>query len=71
MCANNTLYSMAYAEMRIVMAKMVFNFDFELDQPEHDWWSSQGTYLLWEGEAASHDQAPPPRKNFDMGRERY
>jgi hypothetical protein len=39
---------MAYAEMRMVMAKMVFNFDFELNDPDDDWWNTQGSYLLWE-----------------------
>jgi hypothetical protein len=29
--------SLAYVEMRIILARMVFNFDMELDQPEKDW----------------------------------
>ncbi len=39
---------MAYAEMRMTMAKMIFNFDMELAEPDNDWWNKQGTYLVWE-----------------------
>ncbi|TLD33744.1 hypothetical protein PspLS_00227 [Pyricularia sp. CBS 133598] len=40
--------SMAYAEMRLTMAKFIFHFDMELANPELDWWNKQGTYLVWE-----------------------
>ncbi|EMD84805.1 hypothetical protein COCHEDRAFT_1189205 [Bipolaris maydis C5] len=40
--------SMAYAEMSLTMAKLVRYFDWELHDPENDWWNSQGTYLVWE-----------------------
>ena len=43
-----TFDSMAYAEMRMTMAKIIFNFDMELEDPENDWWNQQGTYLVWE-----------------------
>lgn len=33
--------------MRIIMARMIFNFDMELAQPERDW-LDQNCYLLWE-----------------------
>lgn len=39
---------MAYAEMRMTMAKMIFNFDMELADRDNDWWNKQGTYLVWE-----------------------
>lgn len=39
---------MAYAEMRLTMAKFIFHFDMELANPEMDWWNQQGTYLVWE-----------------------
>ncbi|KAK7956631.1 uncharacterized protein PG986_005853 [Apiospora aurea] len=40
--------SMAYAEMRLTMCKMLYNFDLELAEPDLDWWNLQGTYLVWE-----------------------
>ncbi|KAH4963647.1 cytochrome P450 monooxygenase alt3 [Parastagonospora nodorum] len=40
--------SMAYAEMSLTMAKLVRFFDWELHEPENDWWSKQGTFLVWE-----------------------
>ncbi|CAG7916981.1 unnamed protein product [Penicillium olsonii] len=39
--------NLAYVEMRIIMARMIFNFDMELAQPERDW-LDQNCYLLWE-----------------------
>ncbi|KGO64160.1 Cytochrome P450 [Penicillium expansum] len=39
--------NLAYVEMRIILARMVFNFDMELDQPEEDW-ADQECFLLWE-----------------------
>ncbi|KAF6845032.1 cytochrome p-450 [Colletotrichum musicola] len=39
---------MAYAEMSLAMAKMLWHFDFELDDPSEDWWIKQGTYIMWE-----------------------
>ncbi|GKT51125.1 averantin hydroxylase [Colletotrichum spaethianum] len=40
--------AMAYAEMRLTMAKIMWHFDLELSEPELDWWNKQGTYLVWE-----------------------
>lgn len=39
---------MAYAEMRLTMAKIIWHFDLELAEPGRDWWNEQGTYLVWE-----------------------
>ncbi|KAJ5668353.1 uncharacterized protein N7477_006923 [Penicillium maclennaniae] len=39
--------NLAYVEMRIILARMVFNFDMELDQPS-DEWTDQQCFLLWE-----------------------
>lgn len=33
--------------MRIILARMIFNFDMELAQPEVDW-MDQKCYVLWE-----------------------
>ncbi|KAJ5964510.1 uncharacterized protein N7479_004386 [Penicillium vulpinum] len=38
--------NLAYVEMRIILARMVLNFDMELDQPEKDW-MDQDCFVLW------------------------
>ncbi|KAJ5913921.1 hypothetical protein N7504_002804 [Penicillium tannophilum] len=38
--------NLAYVEMRIILARMVFNFDMELDQPS-DVWTDQQCFILW------------------------
>ena len=43
----NASYSLAYAEMRLIMAKMLWNFDFELTDPEDDWMSRNRAYSVW------------------------
>jgi cytochrome P450 len=42
-----TLPSLAYHEMRLMMAKVLYTFDFEL-MPESEDWMEQDTYVLWE-----------------------
>ncbi|GAP88679.1 putative cytochrome p450 monooxygenase [Rosellinia necatrix] len=39
--------NLAYHEMRLIMAKVLFNFDLELD-PSCDQWYNQRIYALWE-----------------------
>lgn len=39
--------SMAYHEMRLILTKMLYNFDYELCQ-ESDNWSDQKTFTIWE-----------------------
>lgn len=41
-------YRLAWAELRITMAKLLWHFDFELASPDEDWWNKQRTYLIWE-----------------------
>jgi cytochrome P450 len=38
---------MAYHEMRLILAKVFYNFDLELC-PESSNWDDQNTYFLWE-----------------------
>ena len=38
---------MAYHEMRLIIAKTLYNFDIELS-PESNNWEEQATYILWE-----------------------
>jgi cytochrome P450 len=38
---------MAYHEMRLIIAKVLYHFDIELC-PESNDWDDQNTYILWE-----------------------
>jgi hypothetical protein len=38
---------MAYHEMRLLLAKVMFNFDLELC-PESEGWMEQEVYTLWQ-----------------------
>ncbi|EKV15980.1 hypothetical protein PDIG_23350 [Penicillium digitatum PHI26] len=38
--------NLAYVEMRLILARMIFNFDMELDKPEQDWMDQQD-YFIW------------------------
>ena len=40
--------NLAYSEMRLILAKLLYNFDFELDEKTGDWTGVQKTYILWE-----------------------
>ncbi|KAF1848218.1 cytochrome P450 monooxygenase-like protein [Cucurbitaria berberidis CBS 394.84] len=40
--------SLAYAEMRLILAKVLFNFDLEIVNDSQDWMKEQKTYALWE-----------------------
>lgn len=41
------LGSLAYAEMRLIAAKMLWSFDMTLDESSASW-NIQKTYLIWE-----------------------
>jgi hypothetical protein len=40
------LGSLAYAEMRLILARMIFNFDIKLADPDFNW-LDQKAYFLW------------------------
>ncbi|KAK8080401.1 hypothetical protein PG997_008219 [Apiospora hydei] len=40
--------NLAYAEMRLILAKIIFNFDLHLADDSKDWLDRQGVYFLWE-----------------------
>lgn len=42
-----TIDSLAYAEMRLVLARLALDFDFEL-QPESERWVVQKLFTFWE-----------------------
>lgn len=39
-------HSLAYAEMRLILAKILYNFDMELADKEVDWIGHQA-FVLW------------------------
>lgn len=43
--------SLAYAEMRLILAKVLWHFDLELVRPEEDWMRTQKVFALWEKES--------------------
>ncbi|TQS33634.1 hypothetical protein Golomagni_06013, partial [Golovinomyces magnicellulatus] len=40
--------NLAYAEMRLILARLAFRFDFELCEESKDWLRGQKNFLLWE-----------------------
>jgi cytochrome P450 len=44
--ANET--SLAYAEMRLILAKVLFNFDLELVDKTQNWLEGQKVFALWQ-----------------------
>jgi hypothetical protein len=47
-CGKANLNSLAYAEMRLLLAKMLWHFDFELEKPEEDWYGGLKSYMVWD-----------------------
>lgn len=41
-------HSLAYAEMRLILAKIIWNFDFKLADPYEDWIGTTKSYAIWE-----------------------
>jgi cytochrome P450 len=42
------LDSLAYAEMRLILAKVLWHFDLELVRPKEDWLGMQKVFALWD-----------------------
>lgn len=40
--------NLAFAEMRIILARILFNFDLELVEPERDWTLNMPAFTFWE-----------------------
>jgi hypothetical protein len=41
------MLSLAYAEMKLALTRIIYDFDFELAEPEVDW-LDQKVYSLWD-----------------------
>lgn len=51
---------MAWAEMKIIMAKLLWAFDMELDESVKDW-TKQKIFLVWEKKPLYITLTPAPR----------
>lgn len=40
--------SLAYAEMRLILAKIIFNFDMQLDDASRNWYKDSKAYVVWQ-----------------------
>ncbi|KAI0473336.1 cytochrome P450 [Xylariaceae sp. FL0804] len=40
--------NLAYAEMRLILAKILYNFDMKLDDGSRDWLQTQKAYVIWD-----------------------
>ncbi|KAH8668484.1 isotrichodermin C-15 hydroxylase [Xylariales sp. PMI_506] len=40
--------NLAYAEMRLILAKIIFNFDMKIADDSRDWLHNQKAYILWD-----------------------
>ena len=40
--------NLAYAEMRLILTRVLFDFDLELDERSREWATAQKAYKLWE-----------------------
>lgn len=45
---NLTIFSLAYAEMRLILAKILWNFDISLHPDSKNWYEEHKVYTLWE-----------------------
>jgi len=45
--ADTWLRRIAYMEMRVLMAKFLYNFQFELAYPDDNWVSTKKAYGAW------------------------
>lgn len=39
--------SLAYAEMRLILARILYNFDIRLADESRRWMADQKAYILW------------------------
>lgn len=40
--------SLAYAEMRFILARLIWNFDIDINEKSREWMDHQRAYLIWE-----------------------
>lgn len=60
MLTNMYDFSLAYAEMRVILARVLWRFDLEL-MPESRGWYNQRVYALWEKDGIKVKLTPVKR----------
>ena len=40
--------SLAYMELRVIIARIIWNFDFELVNKEMDWFRDSRVFIMWD-----------------------
>lgn len=45
---NLTYFSLAYAEMRLILAKILWNFDISLHPDSRNWYEESEVYGFWQ-----------------------
>ncbi|KAI1433356.1 cytochrome P450 [Xylaria sp. CBS 124048] len=56
--------NLAYAEMRLILAKLLFNFDISIDDDSRDWLAKQEAYEIWH-KPALHVHLKPVTRGFE------
>lgn len=59
--------SLAYAKMRLILARMIWNFDMEL-APESRNWIDQLSFVVWDKPSLQVKLTPRPDATAYMGR---
>lgn len=44
---NLTMFSLAYAEMRLILSKILWNFDISLHPDSKNWYEEHEVYTFW------------------------
>lgn len=55
--------NLAYAEMRLILARIVYAFDIQLSEGSKDWLGRQKNYILWEKPALDVYLKPVSRQS--------
>lgn len=48
--ADSYRESLAYAEMRLILAKLIWKFDIKLSEQSRDWCSQSRVFMAWQKE---------------------
>lgn len=54
--------SLAYVEMRVILARIIWNFDLSLAEESQDWLDRQKVYILWDKGPLIVNLTPVARK---------
>ena len=60
--AKLTDSSLAYAEMRLILAKIIYNFDMTICNDSLRWIEDQKTYILWDKPSLNVYMSPVAQK---------